>query len=133
MPNIIEVTRLEESEQGTVGVLRVNKRIVGFTLEPSDMLNARNKSSIPEGQYVVRPYTSSKYPDVYEVTDVPERSCILIHPGNTAKHTAGCLLVGAKVGHLKGDRAVLNSGLTFDELRAILGRKNAHLTITSNY
>jgi len=30
----IEITRLETSESGTIGVLRIDKRIVCFTLEP---------------------------------------------------------------------------------------------------
>lgn len=133
MPNIIEITRIEESEQGTIGVMRIDKRVVGFTLEPSDHLNASNISSIPAGQYVVIPYSSAKYKDVYEVTNVPSRSKILFHPGNTSTDTEGCILIGSRVGSLKGDRAILNSGRTFDEVRSILGKKNAHLTISEIY
>jgi len=135
--NIIEILRVEESEQGTISIIRVNKVVLGVTLEPSDMLNLQNISSIPTGQYVVKPYSSAKYPNVYQVMDVPGRSKILMHKGNTDDHTQGCIILGAKTGYLRGDkeeRAVLNSGDTFRKLRAILGKKEeAHLTITEHY
>jgi hypothetical protein len=37
------------------------------------------------------------------------RNHILIHGGNTATDTLGCLLPGLQVGHLNGIRAVLRS------------------------
>lgn len=135
--NIIEMIRVEESEQGTLSIIRVNKVVLGVTLEPSDHLNKANISSIPTGQYDVMPYSSAKYPHVYQVMDVPGRTKILMHKGNTRAHTLGCIILGAKAGYLRGDRkqrAVLNSGETFMRLEAILGwKEKAHLTITENY
>ena len=131
--NIIEMIRLEESNQGTISTIRVNKIILGVTLELADKLNKLCISSIPTGQYVVKPYSSAKYPHVYQVMDVPGRSKILIHVGNTDDDTEGCILVGSSVGKLRWNRAVLNSGNTFRKLRAILGDEDAHLTITEHY
>ncbi|WDP86146.1 MAG: hypothetical protein HUN05_14270 [Desulfobacter sp.] len=56
---------------------------------------------------------SPKYGDTFEITGVPNRTHVLIHPGNLVKHTRGCVLLGQYFGKLTGNRAVLNSGVTF--------------------
>lgn len=130
---ILELIRLEESASGTIGVLKINKQVFCYTLEPPDNANKSNISSIPAQQYFVVPYSSPKYPDTYHILGVPDRSAVLIHPGNTVHHTAGCILLGATVGKLKGDRAVLNSGATFERFRALCGKDDHHLTIREVY
>ena len=45
----------------------------------------------------------------YEVLDVPDRSLILFHAGNTISDSRGCILLGERVGALGEKRAVLNS------------------------
>jgi len=131
---IIEILRREESDQGTISVISIDKQILGFTLEPEDRLNKVSLSSIPTGCYRVRPYSSAKYPEAYQIVDVPGRTKILFHAGNTEEDTAGCILVGSSVGKLKGNRAVLNSGATYEKFKQILGRKEeAHLTIVEHY
>ncbi len=130
---ILELIRLEETEQGTIGVLKINKTVFCFTLEPPDLENRVNKSSIPAQQYTVKPYSSQNYPDIYEIINVPDRSYVLFHPGNTVDNTAGCILLGESLGKLQGDRAVLNSGKTFNKFRNILRNEDHHLTITEVY
>jgi hypothetical protein len=49
------------------------------------------KSCIPEGVYQAEKYSSPKYPDVWELKDVPERTHILIHAANWAKDVQGCI------------------------------------------
>jgi len=74
--------------------------------------NARNASCIPSGSYLceyLSKSASGKYRNVYHVTDVPDRSGILIHNGNVARHTKGCILLGTKSGKLYSQPAVLNS------------------------
>lgn len=130
---ILELIRLEESGSGTIGVLKINKRVFCYTLEPPDNENTANISSIPAQQYTVVPYSSTKYHKVYHVLAVPGRTAVLLHPGNTVHHTAGCILLGATIGKLKGDRAVLNSGATFDKFRELCGQDDHHLTIKEVY
>lgn len=131
---IVEIIRLEESREGTVGVIRVNKKCLGFTLEPPDRLNLKNISSIPAQQYKCMPYSSVGYGKTHIVTNVPGRTNILFHPGNVIDHTAGCILVGAEVGKLKGDRAILNSGKTFKKFIEAVGvGEEFHLTIREEY
>ncbi|MEO1945369.1 MAG: DUF5675 family protein [Candidatus Thioglobus sp.] len=73
------------------------------TLEPTWADNKRNISCIPAGEYNVVKYSSEKYPEVYEVQDVPGRSKILIHAGNFYKDTKGCILVGQDIVHIDAD------------------------------
>ena len=51
---ILELIRLEESEAGTFGILRIQKEIALFTLEPQDRVNAVSISCIPAQQYMCR-------------------------------------------------------------------------------
>jgi hypothetical protein len=66
--------------------------------------------------------------------DVPGRSYILFHKGNTDDNTEGCILLGQYYGKLAGNRAILNSGNTFDEFMKILdGYDEFSLTIREIY
>lgn len=131
---ILELIRLEESQAGTFGVLRVNKEVFCLTLEPRDELNAPTRSSIPAQQYLCRRVESPKFGETFEVTDVPGRSHVLFHAGNVAHDTQGCILLGATWGKLKENRAVLNSGDTFRRFLDLLANHGeAHLTIREEY
>ena len=113
---ILELIRLEENyDHGTFGVLKINKMVFCVTLEPRDALNAPFVSSIPAQQYMCRRYSSARHGQTWQVEKVPNRLLILFHPGNTDKHTEGCILLGEHFGKLRGDRAVLNSGATFKD------------------
>ena len=134
MKPVVELIRLETGQEGTFGVLRINKKILGFVLEPPDKLNKANVSHIPSGQYLCRQWNSSRYGKTYAVMDVPERTGILFHAGNTVQDTAGCLLLGSSIGKLRGDRAVMNSGTTFREfIRLLSDRQAFSLTILEAY
>ncbi len=130
---IIEIIRLEESEQGTFGVLRIDKQVFCCTLEPADRENKRSISSIPAQQYVCKPFDSPTHGGTFEVTNVPDRDYILFHAGNIARHTEGCILLGEHFGKLKGNRAILNSGNTFRSFLSEVGRQPFHLTIYEQF
>ncbi|MEE9118546.1 MAG: DUF5675 family protein [Calditrichia bacterium] len=128
---IVEIIRLEENwDQGTFGVLKINKEVFCCTLEPPDRLNAQNISSIPAQQYICERYRSLKYGETFQVTNVPGRLGILIHAGNVVGHTKGCIILGQYFGKLGANRAVLNSGNTFREFMELMnGTDRFHLTI----
>lgn len=131
---VVELLRLEESPQGTIGLIKIDKEVFCFSLEPPDRLNEKSRSSIPAKQYTCHPFESQKFGKTFEVTDVPGRSAILFHAGNTVNHTEGCILVGESVGKLKGDRAVLNSGTTFKRFAEAIGvGQPFSLTVTEHY
>lgn len=117
----IELIRLENKHaSGNFGVLRINKEVYCVTLEPPSMQNKSFVSAIPAGQYKCVKVDSPKYGKTYEVKNVPDRSHILFHAGNTSKDTAGCIILAQHYGKLMGNRAILNSGETFHKFLTIL-------------
>lgn len=131
---IVELIRLEESDQGTIGVLKIDKRVFCMTLEPADRLNKRNISSIPAQQYRCGRIVSPRFGETFEVKDVPDRYGILFHALNIARDTEGCIGLGEHVGKLRGQRAILNSGKTFERfMKEMAGHDKFHLTIREVY
>jgi len=134
MHPILELIRLEETEAGTFGVLKLNKQVFCVTLEPGDLENAKNRSSIPAQQYICRRVRSPRFSTTYQVQAVPGRSDILFHPGNVVRDTAGCIIMAEHFGKLAGNRAVLNSGNTFRQFIGTLEEfLYLHLTIREVY
>ena len=86
------------SEVSTIGKLFLDGEWLCDTLENPYIDNQRSISCIPAGQYKVRLRTAkeSATKDYLHllVEEVPDRSLILFHSGNTAKDTRGCILVG---------------------------------------
>jgi hypothetical protein len=78
----------------TCGALSLGSKVICFTLELPWRDNKKNSSCIPLGTYDVVPHVSPKFGKTLLLLDVPDRSEILIHAGNTAKDTRGCILVG---------------------------------------
>jgi hypothetical protein len=133
MQTIILVRDEESKEHGTFGKLFVNGREFCHTLEPADRDNKKNISSIPCGVYQCKPYSSKKYPDVFQICNVPDRTNILFHSGNTDDDTAGCVLLGSTRGKLGNDRAILNSGNTFRKFRLLMGKMVFRLIVCECY
>ena len=123
---IVNLTRSYKTDEVTLGMLQVAgvKHPPIFTLENPWKLNKIDISCIPTGMYLCKPYTSSKYPDVYELQKVTDRSKILIHSGNTEKDTSGCILLGLSAGELNSSPAVLNSRGALKLFRSILGKQD---------
>ena len=86
------------TKESTIGELFLNGERLCDTLENPWKDNQRNVSCIPEGIYPVRlrlPRESATRDYIHLlVKDVKDRDYILIHIGNTAKDTSGCILVG---------------------------------------
>jgi hypothetical protein len=80
-----------------------------YTVERPWINNEPYVSCIPEGEYLALPYSSEKYPDTFELQNVPGRTKILFcHIGNYPKNVQGCFALGTDVWD---DRiAVKNSG-----------------------
>jgi len=97
----IILTRGHGFEMGTPGRLEMP----GFechTMERPWHGNRVSESCIPPGVYplrkrrseVVRQASGGRYPEGWEVQDVPGRTFIMIHPGNTIDDSEGCILPG---------------------------------------
>lgn len=135
MKPVLELVRLEENETwGTFGVLKIQKEVFCVTLEPADLLNAPNVSSIPSQQYLIERHVSPRFGETFRVMNVPGRSDVLFHAGNVSGNTEGCIILGQYFGKLREDRAVLNSGATFKAfMKILIGYDIAHLTIKEVY
>jgi hypothetical protein len=132
----VHIFRTKRSGQGTEGVLTAGDFFC-FTLELPWKDNQPDISCIPPGQYPVKPRLSPRFGEVYHVTEVENRSFILIHPGNFAGDTAlgyrtnvqGCILLGKYRGVLGTQRAVLNSRPSVREFMQYMAREPFDLTI----
>lgn len=130
----VRLIRLEESPQGTFGVLLICSQVFCVTLERPDLLNEQNMSSIPAQQYQCMRIRSPQFGETFEIIDVPGRSHVLFHTGNLVSSTAGCVLLAQHFGKLYGDRAILNSGATFKKFMEIMQNTNTfNLTIRECY
>lgn len=125
----LRVERLWPRENYTVGRLYVNNEFFSNTLE--DKIIDKNKngifdngekkvygeSAIPYGKYKVIYNWSPKFGcNLPRLLDVPHFEGILIHSGNTARDSAGCILVGKNTS--KG--MLSESRYTSDKLNEII-------------
>lgn len=120
----MDIVRLETSESGTFGVLRVDGQVFCVTLEPPDRGNLPNVSCIPVGEYHCRRVQSPAFGLTYEISDVPGRSHILFHQGNVVADTQGCVLLGQGFGVFGEGRGVIQSRSAFREFLRRCGSVN---------
>lgn len=110
------------NENETFGVMKLPTGEILQTIELPNKNNQQRVSCIPEGEYIlklrespiVRKTSKGKYLRGWEVTDVPNRTFIMIHIANTTKDILGCIGVGMVRGMLAGTPAVLRSSEAFN-------------------
>lgn len=125
-----EIRRVSSDKtHGTFGVFLRDGVPMCVTMEETWLDNAKEISCIPAGTYAAKRYSGTVYKDVWIVENVPNRSAILIHWGNTERHTAGCILMGQYFADFGDRRGVANSKKTIEMLRDLLPLK-FQLTIT---
>lgn len=114
----IELIRLTAPERPRLGVIRLAGVPAMVSLERPWLNNAPAISCIPLGEYMAKRVKNRRtnggmfIPETFEVTNVPERSGILFHVGNTVADTQGCILVGMRFEHQA--TAILESRLAFE-------------------
>ena len=137
----LQLKRIYTCKDYTIGHLYINNEYICDTIEDTDRMldnsmtveqilkvKVQNKTAIPTGTYnilmdVVSPKYSKKqyYMDICKgkvprLDGIKGFAGVLIHVGNTAADTAGCLLVG----YNKAKGMVLNSKSAFEKLYPIL-------------
>jgi len=123
--------------EGTNGTLFSSNRFICQTIELPWKENQRSISCIPEDRYELIARTSEKFQHHFLLTNVTDRSLILIHPANDAKRELRGYI--APILHLSGIGKGLYSKRALDKLRFLIGRALANkerifLTIkSSNY
>lgn len=112
----IVLERFSYSPMGTFSTLWLPENIL-YTVERPWLDNTPRWSCIPEGEYVCKPrrYNRGGY-DAIHVTNVPNRSYILMHKGNTMHDLEGCIAVGTNLGSINGVWGVENSSRAFSQL-----------------
>lgn len=112
----ITIKRIENGFDCIRGVLLIDDVIECCTLELPYLDNKTNISSIPTGVYTAKKHNSPNFNKCIKVFDVPNRTDILIHIGNIADDSKGCIIVGSTFGKLNGHKAVLSSKIALDKL-----------------
>jgi|TARA_R110000772_G_scaffold97626_2_gene196980 hypothetical protein len=136
----LEVIRDTFTDKSTIGKLSLGGRFFCYTLEDfdrdlnkdGDLLDlgeakVHGKTAIPRGTYTVQLTMSNRFKKVLPlIVAVPGFEGIRIHPGNTAEHTEGCLLVGES----KAKDFIGGSQIAFNKLMDILTKSKEPITIT---
>jgi Family of unknown function (DUF5675) len=119
---VVVLQRAWSDERATIGMLTIldEKHDPFFTLENPKRATSKD-SLIPAGEYECEPFSGEKYKNVYQVKNVPGRSAILFHWGNTERETKGCILVGNEAGLIWRDPAVKDSKNAFARFAQIIG------------
>lgn len=92
----LQMIRYHACPAGTLGQLFLDGRHLCYTLEPAlyDVAKSQHPA-IVAGQYLIASHDSPRFGEKLPILqDVPGRKYILIHAGNAAKDTQGCILVG---------------------------------------
>lgn len=134
--NLLVLTRMETSDEGTFGKLRVGDLRL-YSGELPWRGNAVDKSCIPPGDYRCEPYNSKRFGPGFQLQDVPDRTSILIHKGNWCGDKAkgfrsdieGCILLGEGRDFLSGQDTVSPSSPALKKLWDALEGKSFTLRI----
>ena len=97
----IQMKRVSMNDDGTFGVMIYENVPFLLTLERPWKNNAKGVSSIPLGTYTVKRTVTPLHGNTFEITNVPDRTAILIHTGNTEKDIEGCVEVGMQFGKME--------------------------------
>lgn len=92
----IELKRRYLGEVYTIGSLSIDGQYFCDTLEDAvRQVKVYGKTAIPYGRYNIILNVSPHFGRILpRLIDVPQFDGVLIHRGNTAEDTAGCILVG---------------------------------------
>lgn len=116
----IEIFRIEHGAEATRGVMLVDGIARFVTLELPWRGNKTDVSCIPPFDYSARKKVSAKFGNTLELLNVADRSDVLVHAGNTAADTHGCILVGTSFGNIAGAPAIVQSKAALGALMALL-------------
>jgi hypothetical protein len=112
----VVLKRTSSDDNGTFGEMSLDGVFLCYTCELPWKDNKTKISCIPEGEYKVTKFISPSKGNVFLLHNVPNRSMIEIHIGNTIKDIEGCIIVGTALGEINGLPAVLHSRLAFASL-----------------
>lgn len=123
----LNLIRYVSTPYGTLGELVMPNGLILATMEPPWRHNAKHVSCIPNGVYeldekpspLIERITLGKYRTALFLRDVPGRSSILLHPGNFAEDSKGCILLGMKHATINARPGIERSQIALASLAAI--------------
>lgn len=127
----LTLNRIQDTGNETIGELRVEGKpeLLFHTIERPWLNNKARVSCIPKGTYKFVPHDGTAFKNVWRLEDVPDRSAILMHIGNTVKDVIGCIAVGLSTGKISGDPACLQSKQAIELMREFMGGQSGTITI----
>ena len=134
---MITIKRIESDQKhGTVGKLFIDGELVAYTMEQPDNGNKPFESCIPQGEYDLIPWESSRYgscfiavnPDlnVYEKEASEGRpengrfKCLFFHRGNYARNFQGCCGAGKRLIQNNGPWMVTDTRNTCERINQMV-------------
>ena len=129
----ILVRRLHKTETTSIGEMSIDGKFECYTLEDVERapgVKVFGQTAIPKGTYkvVVTPSNHFKR-DLPLLVSVPNYEGVRIHPGNYAKDTEGCILVGrTKTVDMIGESKLAFEPL-FEKIKAAIA-SDQEVTIT---
>lgn len=127
----VRLVRTVATSEGTKGLLYVPGIDNPYhTMENPWLNNIRKDSCIPTGTYTCKPVVSPRFGKTIEVTDVPNRSHILFHAGNSPADTDGCILIGMN-GSPSNTMWIGSSKHAVGEFLSLYGKRTFILEITN--
>ncbi|MDT4332771.1 DUF5675 family protein [Methylomonas sp. MED-D] len=92
----LNLTRVEFTDESTIGELSINGTFECYTLEDKVRpVKVKGMTAIPAGSYEIIINFSERFKKPLPLLlNVPNFDGVRIHPGNSAKDTEGCILVG---------------------------------------
>jgi hypothetical protein len=133
---LLRLIRFDSGSNDTLDLLFIDGVFSGFMLEDEHRaIKITGETRIPAGTYEIKYTYSPKYKKfMLEVMNVPGFTGIRIHPGNTEKDTAGCLLPGDVCRHNPiGDSRIEDSTKAYNRILKQITtalNKNDKVTIT---
>lgn len=129
--------RFPGRDQGTLGMLLAPSGFRCHAIELPDRGNRQNVSRIQAGEYRCTWHKSPRFGWCFWVRNVPERSGVLMHPGNLAgdtskgykTHSHGCILPGRYRGRMNGQVAVKASRPAMRDFNKAMGKEDFTLRI----
>jgi len=92
-----------ENISATYGIFLQDYTPFAVTIELPYKNNQNDISCFDEGEYICERYSSEKYKNVWQITNVKNRTFILIHWANYLKDIKGCVGVGEKFSDINND------------------------------
>lgn len=134
----LTLTRVTRVDDATIGKLEIDGIQTCYTLEDvvrPPGVKIPGSTAIPAGTYPVQITWSPKFRvDMPLLIGVPDFQGVRIHPGNTADHTDGCILVGMEVRNDTVVRSREAYNIVFREIReALIVHEDVFIDIINQY